>query len=516
MRDIIRRFACEGLFGLGLYLLRGSCMKMVKIALFVSVAMVSSGSGCLYSSKGVRSVKEIAIDANTFPAVILGGGCAGLTAAVYLSQAGYKPLVIQGEMPGGLITQSHSVRNWPGIAEIKGFELSEQLRTHAENSGALISAEKVIAVDFNQWPYLITLQDCAKADNIRTIKALGCIVTLGTTSNYLKIPGEQQYWGNGVTNCAVCDGGLYAGKVVAVVGGGDAAIVEASYLAKLAAKVYIIVRKGALRAVDRRKDEVLARSNVELLYSTEVQEVCGTADTVTHLTLYNNAQKTTTELPLDGLFLAIGSTPNSLLFDGQLKRDQHGYISLTHHQQTSVPGVFAAGDICDKEFKQAISAAGDACKAALQLNDFLEEAGVDPALFGKNVTVAQNVPAQVAPKAVEAVKQPVAAPQLIEVESMEQFNQLMATPQPKVLDFSATWCGPCKRMFPILKAAVVKFPNVLFMKVDIDKLPELAQTYSIRGVPTFLFIDGKGRIRHQIVGMTDSLSFETEVNNINS
>lgn len=307
--------------------------------------------------------------------------------------------------------------------------------------------------------------------------------------------------------------------MVAVVGGGDAAIVEASYLSKLASKVYILVRKDKLRAVDHRKDEVLSRPNVEVMYNTQVQEIRGTSDAVTHLMVKNNHQGTVSELPVDGLFLAIGSTPNSSLFDGQLARDAHGYLELTTYQQTSRPGIFAAGDICDPKFKQAITAAGHACQAALQLNEFLESIGATPSLFVRNVSneVPKEQPVQAAQPSVQAPVVPtVTTPEerIIEVESAEHFAQLLARPEPKVIDFFATWCGPCKRMIPVVEATSEQFKKVLFIKVDIDQLPELAQRYHVQGVPTFMFIDAQGRERHRMVGASDSISFESEVKNI--
>ncbi|MEK7339529.1 MAG: FAD-dependent oxidoreductase, partial [Verrucomicrobiota bacterium] len=240
----------------------------------------------------------------------------------------------------------------------------------ARLNGAELLREEVIDVvlsqDLSQKAHQITTRSLITQEEVIYYTPI-VVVALGATPNKLHVPGEQSYWSKGVYSCAVCDGGFYKDKIVAVAGGGDGALTEAQYLANLAKKVYIIVRGRAFRTVEKQREkQVTSLPNIEVLYQMEVKEIKGEKDRVSHLILSNQKHKKSYHLPVDALFLAIGSVPNTKLFANQLELDS-GYIRLKQHQKTSVKGVYAAGEVADPEFKQAICAAADGAKAAMQL-----------------------------------------------------------------------------------------------------------------------------------------------------
>ena len=415
--------------------------------------------------------------------VILGGGVGALTSALYLGRAGIEPLVIEGNIPGGLLTQSHSVQNWPGVMEIRGEELVGKMKAQAEASGTKFLSEEVVAVDLSKRPFVFTTRSLGEGKGGRTIVAESCIIAMGTTPNFLRVPGEKEYWGRGVTNCAVCDGSLYRDRVVGVVGGGDAAVLEALYLAGIAKEVHLFVRKDQLRANEtKRIDDLLEKPNVKILYETEVASVEGDGAEVTGVTLQGGAF-----VPLDGLFLAIGSRPNSELFQNRLRLDDKGYIVLSKDQETSVDGVYAVGDIVDPVYKQAISASGAGAMAALQAQKFLMDHSKPLANLkkGKKYNSSQEL-----------------ASKVIEIDSLDQFQQELASGESLVVvDFYATWCGPCKQLSPRIEASASQLNGkVKFLKVNVDKMGDLSKTYKIRAMPTVILFDAKGAILERKVG----------------
>src|SRR3990167_1842373 len=251
--------------------------------------------------------------------VVLGSGVGGLTSALYLARAGIETLVIDGPLSGGLITQSHSVQNWPGEVAIGGEELSAKIRKQVVANGVHFLQKDVGKVDFSASPLKIQVQSLDGKKEWMAAKS--CIIAMGTTPNFLGIPGEKKYWGRGVSNCAICDGSLYKDKVVGVVGGGDAAVLEALYLSDLAKKVELFVRKEHLKAVEQKRVKaLLAKPNVTLFLNTVVTEVEGDEEGVTAVSLQREGKEE--KVAIDGLFLAIGSKPNSELFQGKLKLNQ--------------------------------------------------------------------------------------------------------------------------------------------------------------------------------------------------
>ncbi len=424
----------------------------------------------------------------TEPVVILGGGVGSLTSALYLGRAGLSPLVIEGPTPGGLLTQSHTVQNWPGVMEIEGAQLTESMRAQAEANGARFLSEEVISVDFSKRPLTITTRALDGSGEVRQIQTQSCIIAMGTKPNFLGIPGEKTYWGKGVTNCAICDGSLYKGKVVGVVGGGDAAVLEALYLSNIAKEVHVFVRKDSLRAIEEKRVEVLReKANVKFHYNTTVQEVKGDGETVTQVVIQNGSKQT--PFALDGLFLAIGSTPNTTLFKDSLKLDKKGYISLQKDQMTSIEGIYAIGDIVDPVYKQAISAAGDGAKAALQTQQYISDRANK--LVVKNTQVVQKT------KSI-----PLAASEVVEITSDEQFKfEVETSDLPVVVDFYASWCGPCKKVAPLLDRSARELAGkVKFLKVNVDNFADLSSKYNIRAMPTVLVLNSSGAELQRKVG----------------
>ncbi len=458
---------------------------MKKISIFL--AMI----GSLFSPLAAGQLKE---DAEAV--VILGGGISSLTSAVYLARAGLQPLVIEGASPGGLLTQSHSVQNWPGILEIEGGMLTERVRSQAEANGARFLEEEVVAVDFSSHPFVLTTRSLSTPHKTRQILAESCIIGMGTTPNFLGVPGEQTYWGRGVTNCAICDGSLYRGRKVGVVGGGDAAILEAHYLSNIAEEVHVFVRKDQLRANESSRIVALMDCpNVTFHYNTEVVEVRGDGNEVRGAVL-KSRQGTISEIPLDGLFLAIGSSPNSKIFKKALELDGKGYISLKKDQETSVPGVYAIGDIVDPVYKQAVSAAGDGAKAALQSQQYLMATSnrLTALKQGKKKVLKQGS-------------------DVLEIVSAEQFEEeLQMANSPVVVDFYATWCNPCKQLSPLFESSATRLAGkVKFLKVNVDKVGDLSRLYKITAMPTTLLFDASGKVIERKIGMGQIPSFLEEL-----
>ena len=433
------------------------------------------------------SIAEVKEKAKPHEVVVLGGGVGALTSALYLARGGYEPLVIEGETPGGLLTQSHSVQNWPGELEIEGHALTEKIRAHAQASGAQILAEEVIGVDFSQRPFTIRTKALDLKGGERKILANSCIIAMGTTPNFLNISGEQEYWGKGVTNCAICDGSLYQNQIVGVVGGGDAAVLEALYLAKIAEKVHIFVRSDHFRATEiKRLDSLFALPNVQVHYNTEVKRIQGNKAQVTDVVLKSSEGEST--LPLDGLFLAIGSKPNSQVFQNVLELDAQGYIVLAKDQETSISGIYAVGDIVDPVYKQAISASGDGAKAALQAQKFLMDQSKH--LATRNLSTQAHV--ATLPKA-----------EVLEIHSREQFEtELRNAECPVFVDFYATWCGPCQRIAGLIETSALQLQGkVKFLKVNVDQVKDLSQFYRIQAMPTVLYFEAQGNKPDRKVGI---------------
>ena len=301
--------------------------------------------------------------------LIIGSGPAGYTAAIYASRANLQPVVYSGLLPGGQLTQTTIVENFPGYPQgVDGNSMMADMREQAERFGADIRDGSIISADLGRQPYMLT------ADDGLTIEADTVIIATGAAAKYLGLPDEERYRGEGVSACATCDGFFYRKKTVAVVGGGDTACEDALYLASLAKKVYLIVRKPFLRASKVMQQRVMATHNIEVLFEHNTVGLYGNNGLEgAHLVKrrgHDDEQQI--DIAIDGFFLAIGHKPNSDLFRPWLDTDNEGYIiTLNGTTQTKLPGVFAAGDVADPDYRQAITAAASGCKAALEAERYL-------------------------------------------------------------------------------------------------------------------------------------------------
>jgi len=292
--------------------------------------------------------------------VIIGSGPAGLTAALYTGRAGLKPVVFEGKSPGGQLMTTSAVENWPGEVSIQGPALMKKLKDHALTYGAEMISQTIVDVDLTQKPYALT----TNAGDTYTAESI--IVACGATHRRLGCPGESDYWGKGVAVCATCDAPFYRDKHVVIVGGGNTAVTDAAALIRHAKKVTIIQIQEKLSATDPLKEYVLAHDRIEVIPLHTVTKIEGDGMRVTGVTMTSQVDKQETMLACDGVFIAIGMMPNTALFTGKLEQDKWGYIVRKEGStQTSVPGVFAAGDVADHRYRQAITSAGEGCQAAL-------------------------------------------------------------------------------------------------------------------------------------------------------
>ncbi|PJZ76144.1 thioredoxin-disulfide reductase [Leptospira neocaledonica] len=309
--------------------------------------------------------------------VIIGSGPAGHTAAIYAARANLNPVMYEGFMAGGIaaggqLTTTTEVENFPGFPEgIDGTQLTNLFRAQSEKYGTKIITQTITKVDFSKRPFRIWSDD-------ELIEAETVIIATGATAKRMFIPGEDSYWQKGISACAVCDGALpiYRNKELAVVGGGDSAVEEAAHLTKFASKVYLIHRRDSLRASKIMQKRATTHPKIEIIWNTAVEGAQGNGNQLTSLSVKELTTGKTKELPVGGLFYAIGHKPNTEIFEGQLDLDETGYIkTVPGTTRTSVDGVFAAGDVQDKTYRQAITAAGSGCMAALEAERWLEAQG---------------------------------------------------------------------------------------------------------------------------------------------
>ncbi len=301
--------------------------------------------------------------------LILGSGPAGLTAAVYTARANLAPLLIDGSQPGGQLTLTTDVENFPGFPKgIMGPQLIQDMRAQAERFGTQFRHGHVTSVDLNSQPFQITV------DGEETIETKTLIISTGASANLLGLPSESRLMGHGVSTCATCDGFFFREKEIAVVGGGDSAVEEATFLTKFASKVTLIHRRDKLRASKIMQDRAMNNKKIDFKWNSTLEEVMGD-DVVTGVRLRNSQTEELEELDLSGVFIAIGHTPNTSLFKGKIDMDEGGYIrTQPHRSATNIPGVFAAGDVQDSIYRQAITAAGSGCMAAIDAERYLEAA----------------------------------------------------------------------------------------------------------------------------------------------
>lgn len=299
--------------------------------------------------------------------VIIGSGPAGLTAAIYGSRANLHPVMYMGSVPLGQLMLTSEVENYPGFPDpVLGPELMDKMKEQAQRLGTRMIQEDVVGVRFDRYPFEIETSGGEK------VVALSVVIATGATPRRLNIPSEARLQGKGVSNCAVCDGFFFKGKKVAVVGGGDTAMEEATFLTNLASSIQVIHRKDQLRASAALRDEAMSNPKIKFNWNSVVTEIIGDGK-VQGLEVKDLKTGKETKMEVDGVFVAIGYEPNTKLFEGKLELEPNGYIKVKNGTETSVPGVFAAGDVVDYKYRQAVTAAADGCKAVLDADRFLRE-----------------------------------------------------------------------------------------------------------------------------------------------
>ncbi len=299
--------------------------------------------------------------------IIIGSGCAGLTAAIYAARGNLKPIVLDGQEPGGQLSLTTHVENFPGFPDgILGPELIENMRKQAQKFGAEFKAGAVTEVDLRQRPFKVIAGK-------QTYETKALIVAAGASARLLGLKGEKELIGHGVSTCATCDGYFFRGKPIAVVGGGDTAMEESNFLSRYASKVFLVHRRKEFRASKIMFDRVKANEKIEITTPFVVEEILASKGLVEGVRLRNPETKAARELAVDGVFIAAGHDPNTTVFKGKLEMDANGYLIAKHGSLTNIPGVFVAGDVQDHRYRQAVTAAGSGCMAAMDAEKFLEE-----------------------------------------------------------------------------------------------------------------------------------------------
>ncbi len=438
--------------------------------------------------------------------VIIGSGPAGYTAAIYAARANLKPFMFEGfqagGLPGGQLMTTTEVENFPGFPEgITGPELMDRMKAQAERWGAELVTEDVEFVDLSQRPFVVRSRD-------REVLAHSIIIATGATAKRLNLPGEKDYWNRGISACAICDGAtpLFRNQDLVVIGGGDTAAEESIYLTKYGSHVHMMVRTDKMRASKAMQDRVLNNPKITVHWHTDVLDVFGEpGGTMTGVKLRNRQTGAESELAAKGLFYAIGHTPNTALFQGQLDLDDVGYVVTRHGSvETTVDGVFAAGDVQDHEYRQAITAAGTGCAAALLAERWLSAQGLIQEYHATAAVeeTAAEATAETTAETTSTSKTTVPATvDDVDVALTRHLGGLAlrklyhASDRLIVVKYVSPNCGPCHTLKPILNKVVDEYDGrIHFIEIDIDADPEIAQSAEIVGTPTVQFFKNKNKV----------------------
>jgi thioredoxin reductase (NADPH) len=419
---------------------------------------------------------------NVIPVAIIGSGPGGLSAALYVARSGMKAFVFAGPTPCGQLTQTTFIENWPGREKVLGVDLMNDVKHQAEFFGACIINDTVTFVDFSKWPFML------KTEEGREFKALSVVLATGAHPKVLSVPGEKKFWGKGVTTCAVCDAPFFVGKEVIVVGGGDSAAEQVFELAPYAKKVTLLVRGESMRAAKLMQTRIFAYDNVTIEYNKSIRGIYGDENGVHSVDTYDYKTKLVENRKTDGVFLAIGHTPNTQLFKKDLEVDDLGYLVMQgRSQQTSKPGIFAAGEIQDRTYRQAAVAAGEGIKAALDATSFLYELGFTSKI-GKSLE--ENFFDNFSDEHIE----------LQEINMLADFNHYVLGQQGLVIiDFYSKTCPGCIRMLPSLESLAHHLKDkITILKCNVNKSIEILRELKfnrglqVKSVPAiFIFKDGK-------------------------
>lgn len=426
--------------------------------------------------------------------VIIGSGPAGYTAAIYAARANLKPFVFEGfqtgGLPGGQLMTTTEVENFPGFPEgITGPELMERMKAQAERWGAELVTEDVILVDLSQRPFIVRSSE-------REVKTHSIVIATGATAKRLGLSTEHEFWSRGISACAICDGAtpIFHRAELAVVGGGDTAAEESVYLTKYGSHVHLLVRSDKMRASKAMQDRVLSNPKITVHWNTQPVDVIGENDRMNGIKLRNTQTGEESILPVKGLFYAIGHNPNTSLFKGQLELDDVGYIvTKPGSVETSIEGVYAAGDVQDHEFRQAITAAGTGCMAAMLAERWLSANNLIQEFHQQPTSETPDSPKK--PGAEKANLNPDEAfdPNATSHEGSYALRKLYhESDRLLIVKYASPNCGPCHTLKPILKKVAEQFEGKIhFIEIDIEQEPEIAENAGITGTPTVQFFKSK-------------------------
>ncbi|MDJ0727440.1 MAG: thioredoxin-disulfide reductase, partial [Prochloraceae cyanobacterium] len=425
----------------------------------------------------------------------------------YAARANLKPLMFEGlqagGIPGGQLMTTTEVENFPGFPDgITGPQLMERMKAQAVRWGTECYTEDVIEVDLNQRPFTVRSSE-------REVKANSIIVATGATAKRLNLPSEAKYWSNGISACAICDGAapIFINQELAVIGGGDSAAEEAVYLTKYGSHVHLLVRKDTMRASKAMQDRVLDNPKITVHWNTEAKDVFGSNGKMAGLKIYNNKTETESDLPVAGLFYAIGHNPNTSLFKGQLKLDDVGYIKVEPGTvATSVEGVYAAGDVQDHEYRQAITAAGTGCMAALLAERWLSAKDLITEYHQET-----SEPKKAEPEAKEESKADTA--ETFDINNTRHVGGYALrklfhdSDRLLMVKYVSPSCGPCRTLKPILSKVIDEYEGKIhFVEIDIEDDPEIAKQAGVVGTPTIQFFKDKEIVK-QLKGVKQKSEF---------
>ncbi len=426
--------------------------------------------------------------------VIIGSGPAGYTAAIYAGRANLKPVVFEGYqmggVPGGQLMTTTEVENFPGFPEgITGPELMDRMKAQAVRWGAELYTEDVTFVDFSQRPFTVRSED-------REIKTHTIVIATGATAKRLHLPSEEKYWNLGISACAICDGAtpIFKNVELAVVGGGDTAAEEGVYLTKYGSHVHMLVRSSSMRASKAMQDRVLNNPKITVHWNTEPVDVYGNGK-LEGIAVRNTETGTESNLPVNGLFYAIGHTPNTGLFQGQLELDKIGYIRPKHGSvETSVEGVYAVGDVQDHEFRQAITAAGSGCMGAMLAERWLSANGLTQEFHQTESSLETPAPVAQTPRVRETSEN--FDIKLTRHEGAYALRKLFHdSDRLIVVKYASPSCGPCHSLKPILNKVVDEFDGKIhYVEIDIEEDPEIAENAGVVGTPTIQYFKDKALV----------------------
>ena len=424
--------------------------------------------------------------------VIIGSGPAGYTAAIYAGRANLKPLVFEGfqagGLPGGQLMTTTEVENFPGFPQgITGPQLMTQMKAQAERWGAELVTEDVLSVDFSQRPFTIRAES-------REVQAYSVVIATGATAKRLGLPSEHEFWSRGISACAICDGAtpIFRGVPLVVIGGGDTAAEEAIYLTKYGDHVHMVVRGEVMRASKAMQDRVLSNPRITVHWNSETIDVVGGTQHMTGVRIRDRKTGEERTIEAKGLFYAIGHTPNTSLFKGQLELDEVGYIKVQHGSvETNIEGVYAAGDVQDHEFRQAITAAGTGCMAAMLAERWLSVNGLVQEF--ERIQVEEPNEEKTAHSVSDISEFSLAHTRHMGGLALRKLYH--ESDRLILVKYASPSCGPCHTLKPILNKVVDEFDGQIhYVEIDVEQDPDIAEAAGVMGTPTIQVFKNKGKV----------------------